>query len=79
MPSVYCKRINKNSEDFIEDHISTSSIEVSDPAKILQLCESLMERSTSKLEIKINKYVSIIEINLFKNLFTYYYKVWVAR
>lgn len=58
-PSVYCKRANNNSEGFL-DHISTSSIEVSDPAKILQLCENLTERSTKKLEVKINKYVSTI-------------------
>lgn len=58
-PSVYCKRVNNNSEAFLED-ISTSNIEVSDPAKILQLCGNLIERSTKKLEVKINKYVSIL-------------------
>lgn len=56
--SAYCKRINNNSEGFL-DHISTLSIEVSDPAKILLLCENLKDRSAKKLEIKINKYVSI--------------------
>lgn len=56
--SEYCKKHYNNSEGFL-DHISTSSIEVSDPAKILLLCETLKDRSTKKLEIKINKYVSI--------------------
>lgn len=58
-PSSYYKRVNNNSEGLL-DHISTSSIEVSDPSKILLLCENLKDRSTKKLEVKINKYVSNI-------------------
>lgn len=56
--SEYCKKNHHNAAEFL-DHISTTSIEVSDPAKILLLCETLKDRSTKKLEIKINKYVSI--------------------
>lgn len=54
----YCKTIDSNSEE-ITENVSTSTIEVSDPAKILQLCESLIDKCTTKLEVKINKYVSI--------------------
>lgn len=75
-PSVYCKRVTKNSEEFIDDHISTSSIEVSDPAKILLLCESLTERSTSRLEIKINSYVSIVcFFYIYQNMCRFYLKI----
>lgn len=57
---TYCKAYYIPDEDnvtYIEDNPLTK-IEVSDPAKILQLCENLTDIRTKNLEGKLNIYVS---------------------
>ncbi|XP_023014111.1 cGMP-dependent 3',5'-cyclic phosphodiesterase [Leptinotarsa decemlineata] len=56
LPPPYCKKLNPEDNVFRED-ISMPKIEVSDPGKILQLCEILTDRTTKKLEVKINRYL----------------------
>ncbi|CAG9771941.1 unnamed protein product [Ceutorhynchus assimilis] len=55
----YCKKLgNEVLEDTkIEQEVSIAKIELSNPAKILQLVESLTDKSTRKLEVKLNRYL----------------------
>ncbi|KAG5889012.1 hypothetical protein JTB14_033941 [Gonioctena quinquepunctata] len=55
LPPPYCKKLN--SEDVYTEGFSVTKIEVSDPGKILHLCENLTDRTTKKLEVKINRYL----------------------
>lgn len=57
----YCKKLGvpKDTEDHEpSEEMSLAKIEVSNPSRILQLIEDLTDKSTKKLEIKINRYVS---------------------
>ncbi|CAG9825144.1 unnamed protein product [Phaedon cochleariae] len=67
---AYCKTIVGSEDGTIEDS-PLQKLEISNPARILQLCEGLTDRTTKKLEIKINKYLqaetdasSVFMINL---------------
>lgn len=57
VPPPYCKKSAKYDELYEED-VQLSKLDVLDPAKVLQLCENLTDRSTKRLEVKINKFVS---------------------
>lgn len=53
----YCRRAEKDkSRDVLE--MAQLRLEVSDPSKILSLCETLTDDNTRALEVKLNKYVS---------------------
>ncbi|KAJ8954395.1 hypothetical protein NQ318_011068 [Aromia moschata] len=54
-PPPYCKRPSRPDDEVFEEDTPLLKLEVSDPSKILQLCEDLTERSTKDLEVKINK------------------------
>ncbi|KAL1491353.1 hypothetical protein ABEB36_011962 [Hypothenemus hampei] len=56
----YCKKIidsNVPDETRVPEGESISKIEVSDPVKILNLIQDLTNKSTKKLEAKLNKYL----------------------
>ncbi|XP_030758996.1 cGMP-dependent 3',5'-cyclic phosphodiesterase-like isoform X2 [Sitophilus oryzae] len=55
----YCKKILKENEDKHDDILEEplAKIEVSNPSKILQLLADLTNKSTRRLEIKINRYL----------------------
>lgn len=57
--------MNENdSFDSTEKHFpSAKRLEVSDPGQILELCCSLVERSSAELQTKINIYVNIPPLN----------------
>lgn len=57
VPPPYCKTLAKYDEVFEED-VQLSKLDVLDPAKVLQLCENLTDRTTKRLEVKVNKFVS---------------------
>lgn len=65
-PPLYCRKAEKRNAEMANE-IPPLKLEVSDPSKILVLCESLTDSSTRALELKVNKYVStyLIPINTF--------------
>lgn len=58
LPPPYCRKAEKKKNEEMADAIPPLKLEVSDPSKILVLCESLTDSSTRDLEAKVNKYVS---------------------
>lgn len=57
-PPPYCRKVDRKYAKEMAEEIPPLVLEVSDPAKILLLCESLTDSSTRDLEVKVNKYVS---------------------
>ncbi|CAH2006329.1 unnamed protein product [Acanthoscelides obtectus] len=56
----YCKTKCKDTGlVFEEDEIPLSTLEISDPGHVLRLCENLTDRSTNRLELKINRYLKL--------------------
>lgn len=66
-PPPYCRKAEKKNAD-MDDEIPPLKLEVSDPSKILVLCESLTDSSTRALEAKVNKYVSFLYLTIIRLL-----------
>lgn len=57
LPPPYCRKAEENDgTDKMEK--TCVKLELSDPSKILHLCETLTDDNTRALEVKLNKYVS---------------------
>ncbi|XP_066261822.1 cGMP-dependent 3',5'-cyclic phosphodiesterase-like isoform X2 [Euwallacea similis] len=55
----YCRKTGGDKDGLPSEEVSISKIEVSNPGKLLNLVEDLIDKSTKKLEAKLNKYLKI--------------------
>lgn len=58
LPPSYCKKRTKSLESEPDESSPLTTLEISNPGRLLRLCEKLKDKSTKKLEVKINTYVS---------------------
>lgn len=56
-PPEYCRLHEKRDPTRFEEHKLFTKLEVSDPGKLMGLCESLVHPTSQQLEAKINSYL----------------------
>lgn len=56
-PPEYCRLHAKPDPTCFEEHVRFAKLEVSDPGKLMGLCESLVQPTSQELEVKINSYL----------------------